>query len=537
MVEAMPINLAGFEGSNQAIDARLLPESVGVAVTDAEPGTGDLRPLKGRVSVATLPTTPQRKSIWRMGRDVASDADYWLSHLARVNYAPSFGADPTEITLYTGDGTPKWTDNTLALSAPPYPQAWRELAVPAPEAGPIASLGTNGSGTEGEVFYVQTFVTDRGWESAPSPPSSPLLVKQGATVNLSSLEVAPAGSYGITTRRIYRTQPGTDNTAEFFFLREIPIGTASTTDDARALGALLATEGWIAPPADGHSVIALWNRMHAMLSGKTLYLCEPGSPYAWPEVHRKGLAHTGVALAKWGQRLVALTTGNPIIFEGQEPLGMGDTPLGLAYSCRSAASVVSFVNGVAWAASDGLAWVGDGGQSILTQGVLTADQWQALDPETMVAGRWGRFYVCSYGTGANRKGFIVEPGKPGIWWLSSGFDACHYDELTDSLYVLEGGDVRKFAAGATLTASFKAKRFAQTHPMNYGYAKVIADGYPVTLAIHVDGALKQTRTIESADSVTLEAGFMAEDWQPEVTSAYRVQAVRLAVDRAELKGL
>lgn len=534
-----PINLTGFAGANLATNARLLPEGVGVYVVNAEPGRGDLRPLKQNLTVATIPDTPQRLSIWRMGRDVPNDANYWLSSLNVVNYTLGFGTDATEITYFTGDGTPKWTSNAIALGAPPYPQATRELAVPAPDTAATVTLDVDGDGTEAERFYVHTFVNDRGWESAPSPVSSAILCKPGATLTISNLPAAPAGSYGITLRRIYRTQPGSTNEAEFFFLREIAIGVSSTTDDARELGDLLATEGWLTPPEDGHSIVGLWGSMLAMLSGKTVHICVPGSAYAWPLRYRKNLKDTGVALATWGQNLLVLTTGNPVLFQGQDPEGMSDVQAPLSYACRSARSVVSFKHGVVWASNEGLAYTGEAGAALLTEGILTPDQWKALSPATMIAGRWGKFYVCSYSDGS-KKGFVIDPLNPagGIWFLSSGFDACHYDELADALYVLEGGSVRKFAAASTRhTATFKAKEFLQTHPVNYSHLKVVASGYPVTIKLYADGVLSETRSVTSERAVTLKRGFLKEGWQPEVVTDHDVQAVRLACDVRDLKGL
>jgi hypothetical protein len=102
-----PITITGFNGSNQAVEPVQLPESVGQHMQNAYPGLGDLRALNNHLTVATVPTSPQRNTIRRMGRDVASDSLYWLGWSAVVNATTGFGADTTERTYYTGDGTPK----------------------------------------------------------------------------------------------------------------------------------------------------------------------------------------------------------------------------------------------------------------------------------------------------------------------------------------------------------------------------------------------------------------------------------------------
>lgn len=545
------INLIGFSGANLAEHPRALPETVGVSIIDAEPGHSDLRAMRAAVTVATVPTSAQRKTIYRLGRDVVSDTNYWFSWSTIVHAIRGFdGDDPTERTYFTGSGTPKWTDNAIGLSGgPPYPQGTRELSVPAPTIAPQIAMGTDGTGTASTNFYVETFVNDLGWESAPGPVSSGIAMKPGAIINIGNtiaLEAAPAGSYGINRRRLYRTQTGTTGSADFFFLRELAIATTSTTDDARTLGSLLVTAGWIPPPAAGFGIIALWGGMTALLAGKRILFSEPNKPYTYPEKYDIPTLDTPLATSSWEQNLLVLTTGRPVLCQGTGPESMDDSRLALSQPLASVASVVSFGHGVCWASNEGLAYAGAAGQANVILGVLTPRQWKAMVPTTMVAGRYGRFYVCSYNDGISRKAFMLDPLAPsGIWFLSSGFDACYYDELADALFVLEGGNVRKFDAGTQLVAKFTSKRFLQTTPRNFSMAKVVATTYPVTLIVTarwVDAAGTaqsnvETRTVLNDLAFTLKDGFMADDWQIEVQAPESVQAVRLAMDARDLKGM
>lgn len=546
------INLTAFAGANLAENPRNLPEAMGVSIINAEPGHADLRPMRGAVTVATVPTSPQRVTIYRMGRDVVSDTNYWLSWSTAVHAIRGFdGTDTTERTYFTGSGTPKWTDNTIGLAGgAPYPQGVRELAVPAPTTAPQIAMDTDGAtGTESTNFYVETFVNELGWESAPGPVSAGLLMKPGALVNIGNtiaLEAPPSGAYGINRRRIYRTQTGTSGAADFFFLREIAIGTTSTTDDARTLGDLMATAGWIPPPADGHSLIALWGGMTAMLSGKRILFSEPNAPYTYPEKYDIPTLDKPLATAKWEQNLLVLTTGRPVICQGTGPESMDDSQLALSQPLAAVRSVVAMGHGVCWASNEGLAYAGASGQAILTLGVLTPRQWKAMAPSTMVAGRYGRFYVCSYDDGFGRKSFMLDPLAPaGIWYLSASFDACFYDDLADALFVLEVGNVRKFDAGSALTTSFTSKRFMQTTPRNFAAAKVVATAYPVTLTVTarwvdesgVEQAHVESKVVLNDRAFLLAGGFLADDWQIAVQATDSVQAVRLAMDMRDLKGL
>lgn len=545
----MPITWIPSGGANRALDPNLLPETVGVDVINAEPGAGVARPLRGRVTVATVPTSPQRQTIYRMGRDTPNDAAYWLSWSAIVNAIRGFDkTDPTERTYYTGDGTPKWTDNTIALGTPPYPQASRELAVPAPTDAAIITEATPGSGTEETRYYVHTFINELGWESAPSPVSAGFACEPGCVLNITGLPAAPAGNYGITGRRIYRTQSGANGSADFFFLREVAIGTTSTTDDGRALGDALATTGWIPWPSTAHSLIALWGGMYSALSGKTLHISEPGIPYAAPVKYDIELQHTGVTTLKWEQNLLVLTTGTPVIVQGQDPLGMTDMPLRNVWPCVAKTGAVAMGDGGVWPSNEGLASTYY--DKLLTDDIISPENWKAMNPSTMVAGRWGRFYVCSYDDGVSRKGFILDPKTPHttLTFLSSGFDACDYDELAHVLYVLEGGSVRKFGTGAHLAVGLRSKKFKQTSPTSFRFAKVVADVYPITLNVyteHVDRVtnaitqvLRATRTVQNQHVFSLPGGFRAEDWQLELQGVLGpVKAVRLVGDPKHLKGV
>jgi len=211
------VTLNTFLGANLAFDDTLLDAGVGVQSLNQEPGYGDLRPWNAPGStVATVPASPQRKTIRRMGQDVASDANYWLSWSDIVHAITGYEADDTtERTYFTGSGTPKWTNNAIGLGGgAPYPQATRELAVPTPVAAITAAINTDpAEGTEQAFMWVYTYVNDLGWESAPSPVSNTLLAKPGCTFDLSGFSSVPAGNYGITTVRLYRYTPGATRTA------------------------------------------------------------------------------------------------------------------------------------------------------------------------------------------------------------------------------------------------------------------------------------------------------------------------------------
>lgn len=543
-----PLTISAFLGANLAFDDLQLPTGVGVSSLNQRPGFGDLRPWNAPgAAVAAVPTSPQRKTIYRMGQDVASEANYWLGWSTVVHAVRGFDTEDTsERTYFTGSGTPKWTDNIIGLGGgPPYPQAARELAVPAPTTALVGSINTNpATGSDQAFSWVYTFVNDLEWESAPSPVSNTLLAKQGCTFNLTGFDTAPAGNYGITKIRLYRLQPSTSTTAAaHFFEREWLIGStpANPIDDARALDTdPIATTSWRPPPADGHGLVKMWNGMLGMGSGKSFRICEPYKPYAWPIKYEVGLSAAFVAAGVWGQRAIILTTGDAQVIAGSDPAGIDEEPAKINRPCSSATSVVEFnegeaYKGVAWASEDCLCWFGDGGYRNLTEGFFTPEQWRALAPATMVATRHLGFYVCFYNDGA-LKGFVIDPKNPqGIYFLSVGYDAAFRDPISDKLFVLEGGNVRRWNAGAALTATFRSKAFQTPNKMRMSAVEVVAKGFPVRVKMWADGVLRLDRDVNDGDPVRPTGGWLADTFQFEVSSASRVLAVRAAETIADLK--
>ena len=94
-------------------------------------------------SVADLPKTNTIKSLYRYGQDTLSDNNYWFHWTSDVDVCRSqISGDVSEWTFFTGDGGPKATYNSLALSGSNYPTTTRPLGIPAPTAPAATSADT-----------------------------------------------------------------------------------------------------------------------------------------------------------------------------------------------------------------------------------------------------------------------------------------------------------------------------------------------------------------------------------------------------------
>ena len=119
-------------------------------------------------SVADLPKTGTIKSLYRYGQDTLSDNNYWFHWPADVDVCRSqIAGDVSEWTFFTGDGGPKATYNSLALTGSNYPAATRPLGIPAPTAPAAASADTFTSASHSATItltssHVESLTTQYG---------------------------------------------------------------------------------------------------------------------------------------------------------------------------------------------------------------------------------------------------------------------------------------------------------------------------------------------------------------------------------------
>jgi hypothetical protein len=552
------IRLQGFGGENRAIHPTLLNEAVGTLSLNQKPGRGDLRPWNAPLAVATV--TAGQKTIYRMGREAPSDTQYWLSWPTEVHAARGPNqSDTAERTYFTGSGAPKWTDTIKALASTPYPTTARELGVPAPATSCLLSASGGTSTTLVTHFYTYTYVSDIGEESAPQPNPTSIIRKEDSTVNITSLAAAPSGNYGINKIRIYRTQSGASGSSEFYFLCEIPATLTSTVDDNRALGELLTTTTWLPPEPSMKWLTGMWNGMMAGIVGRAIRFCEAYVPYAWPLAYEVlPVDSTPVALATFGQTLVVLTDGAPRVVTGSSPESLDDAPVNFLQACIAPMSAVGMGHGVAWASPDGLAYIGDGGARMLTEGILTREDWQAMNPTSMVGCMYERRYFGFYTQGGVRKAFMLDMQNPGgMYFMDFGVDAVYVDDQQDALYVLDGVSIKKWDAGSALNVTFKSKIYQFPKPVNaFALLQVQADAYPVTVCVDAVGvpaadvvavmavnnlftapaasALRYSVTVASNAPVRLPGGYMADKYQVQAVGSVAIQSLVIAHSMAEM---
>lgn len=383
--------------------------------------------------------------------------------------------------------------------------------------------------------YVVTYVTALQEEGPPSDPTAVLDVGYGKVVDLSNLPTGPAaGSYNITTKRIYRASSGASSDA-YQLVVELPIAQTSYTDDMQTLGPVLATEGWEPPPADLHSLTAFGNGGMVGLSGKDLLACEPNQPHAWP--YRYTMNDQAVGLGVFGGTIVAITQKDAYLFVGSSSEYLSQAPTKIQQGCVSKRGIVSIGNyGVIYPSPDGLVLIGVDGTKVISENWFNAEDWQTrIGPESIHAYLWENKYLAFYDNGSDQGAFIFDPrkGDAGLLFVDFYADGAFRDPLRDAFYFTVGNDLYLFDddAAAPLTYIWRSKKFDVRDDVNFSVGEVSAETYDdLVLRIYGDGVLRHTQTVTSKEPFRMPGGYMASVWEIELEGTDQVHYVRIAED-------
>lgn len=528
------VSIRQFRGATLRPDARLLDPAFGQILRNGRTFRGVLTPLEGLLQAATPTKVGTIKTIYRFGQDIQSDTQYWFNWTTEVDVVRGpVAGDVSERTYFTGPFAPQVTDNSICLGAD-LPNASYNLGLPAPAATMTPSVGGVGSGTAETRVYVVTYVSGWSEEGPPSLATISIDVQAGQTVTLSSIPTAPVGSYNVTAKRIYRSVLGS-NSAEYLFVKEIPVATTSTTDalSATSLGESLPSLGWIAPPTGLKGLVSLPNGVIAGFVGRDLYLCDPFHPHAWPLKYVLTADYPIVGLGVADTTLVVLTTGTPYFVQGSDPSNMVMVRAPVQQACVSKRSIVSAFGAVLYASPDGLMMLTPGAEpKNLTDRVFAPGQWSAIKPDSIHGYLFEGYYVGFYDTGTVTGGFMLS--MTGDWTDLDFYATAGFNDLQrDILFLVVGGQIQKFAKGAMRTMKWRSKQFYRPS-LGLALAKVEAVSYPLTFRMYVDGVLKHTQTVTSGDAFRLP-GVRGTDFEFEVEGTVEVRAIVAAASVVELR--
>ena len=391
-------------------------------------------------------------------------------------------------------------------------------------------------------FYIATFVTTWGEESAPSPVSNIIEMDQNDKVTITRPAVS-SGSYAsrfIDKWRLYRTNTGSEASA-FQFVAEIAIGLTSYEDKKKSaeLGEVCPTTTWVEPPPNLAGLKGMPNGVMAGFFGNTVTFCEPYVPYAWPVEYQIVTEYPIVGLGVFGQTLFVGTTGNPYFISGADSASMSAQKLDSSQSCASRKSIVGVEGGVIYASPDGLCLAGPNGVQVITQALYAREDWQKLNPSTMTAGTHENIYYLFYNNGTpGCLAFDLQTKKLGRVDLVA--DAVFTDLLTDTMYVARGSSLFGCFVGATRrTAKYRTPKITLPAQAPLAWLKVYGDQEltkPVVVRWYGDGVLRHTATFTNLNPQRLPPGRWLEH-EIEIESAVRVTKLVAAGNTQELQAV
>lgn len=421
-----------------------------------------------------------------------------------------------------------------------------------------ANLATN---------YVYTFVNDLGEESAPSEASATILRPDGISVTVTTPTVVPSGvsaDYAITTKRIYRAATGNVGT-EFLFVAEIALTTADYVDvltDAQ-LGEALESELWDLPPDDLEGILALPNGVMVGFRRNQLCLSAQNRPHAWPVSYRLTTDTDIVGIGNVDTTVVIGTESFVYIASGSEPAAYSMSKFEVPYACSSKRSFDYLTGiGVVFSNPDGLMAVQGVGQiRNLTDSVFTREQWQALDPTSIVGVSHNDIYFLFWESGSNRGCYAIDmkPNGFGVVQMAFHASASFVDPIEDKMYLvldddnepddpslpipaappvyLDGRTIYEFEGNPSVDMTYRwlSKLWLLERPAWLTIAQVRAEDYlNLLVRFYGDGVQISEIVVTESTEFTLDEADEYETFQIEILGTSTVRIAQAAEDVTEL---
>lgn len=525
------IRIVPFLGMLPRTAERLLGDGAAVDAENVNLSSGEIRPIKRPLLVNTPAVSGPWLSVYRAEHN---DAQVWLAWPVDVDIVRAPLPPAVEPRYYwTGEGEMRYARFS------DLPSGAFTVGAPRPKSAPAVSV-SGGTGIDVTRVYVYTFYSPLNEESGDSPASALTTGKVDGTWAISGMDAFPANSGigtavhagGVTTftntgnhwlrvgdqvvisgqtvavsavtsntafqvpgdfsaatawarkaawnttgmkRRLYRSAGSSGN----FQLVHDDVGTSynDTKTDAQIMGDELISQGWEPPPANLRGLIALPNGALAGFFDNQLCYSEPYQPHAWPIEYRRATDHEIVGIQSYGTTVVAATAGTPYVAAGVEPATVTLETVDKVWPCLSKRSIVSIGDGVLYATSHGLAYVGMGGASIWTDSFFTRTEWEPLAPTSMIAAvSHGRVYVRWIGENGDKGVMVFAPSEAnvGLTLLSAVPDELYGDPRNGKLYLVDATGIQQFDAGvgSRIDFSWKSKQYHLANPLNLGAAKV-----------------------------------------------------------------
>ncbi len=206
------ITVNKFSGVSPMTPPRYLSNEAAQTALNCPVWKGSLQPIKGALELTPSPLTKSGniKSIYRYDQTQTNELNHWFHWTTDVDVVQGFIAgDTTERTYFTGDGNPKVTDTTLALTGGGnlYPIAAYDLGVPVPTSAPTTAK-TSSTALTGSINPAPFAGTDSALTGSINPTAS----KDVVGVNTLFTTELAVGDTILVSSEIREVETITDNT-------------------------------------------------------------------------------------------------------------------------------------------------------------------------------------------------------------------------------------------------------------------------------------------------------------------------------------
>jgi hypothetical protein len=499
----------------------------------------------------------------------------WYTFECDTTYNPD---GTTSVNAYVRDAANTTTIGTLALRQPFTKGGFFGFTThgtSTDQATHYDNIAVSGSGSLNPATivnvatsYVYTFVNDIGEESAPSLPSATIVRPDGVSVAVTTSTSIPTGissDYNITKKRIYRAATGTTGTA-FRFVAEIPLATATYNDvltDAQ-LGEVLPSDNWALPPDDLERILALPNGVMAGFSKNQLCLSAQNQPHAWPVEFRLNTDTKIIGIGNIDTTVVIGTESFVYVASGNDPAAYSMAKSEVPYACVSKRSFAYLTRiGVVFAGPNGLMAVAGIGQiQNLTESVFTREQWQALNPSSIIGVAHNNIYWMFWQSGSNSGCYAIDMKQDGFGIVPMAFhaSAAYVDPIADKFYLvldmdnepdddllpvranpphyIDGETIFQFDGNPSvlMTYRYRGKLWLLEHPTWMSILQVkAADYHNIVLRLYGDGTLIDEIVVTEETEFTLsDVSEAYTSLEFEVIGTSPVRVIQAAEDITEL---
>ncbi len=577
----MKLLFSHFMGEMPQLDPSLLQPNNATRAYNLRNDRGTLEPLHETKFYRASRKPRDQLSIYRFA-PIPGDAESgWLFTWDRpIDCVPGPIAGNTQnLTYWTGEDYPRYTDNSLGTgSEGPLPQGSYRLGVEAPEYAPTVVLihkpvpdpyddtdepdepdepddgepdipEADDASTEVDRDYVITYVQQLGSLEMEGPPSEPTAIvtvpssPKGYGVKLTNLPLPPSGPYPWGHKRVYR-RIYSGGLTKFALVAEIAtdkIEYDDVTPDAEIPGDQLISDNFSPPLEKMHSLGVLSNGLMYGAHENDVCVSEPYLPHAWNPFARYPLPYPVIGMGHVDNQIVAVTARNPYMVVGVNPANMNSIEMNMDQGCLAKRSIISGSFGCIFASPDGLILVSAQGSRNITDGLMTRQQWQALNPSSMISATNEDLLIVTFIKKDDSKGsFILDPGRPemGIRFTDQTFTAAHHDGLMDSLLVYDPSKdgICLWDEGETLPYTWRSKLHLLPVPACFTAARVQAENYDdLTFRLLVDDAVVHQQVVTDNTGFRLPSGYQSRSVQIEISGTDVVRSVCIAEAPHELE--